>query len=404
MTVVGPAEIGNYEISKNNAAELVREMSYSASADVKLHDTVKIVGIDFSSGAKLCTDPTGCAGRARHACRGFLSQVGPGEEIHLVFCRGERLFVSEAAEDKQARSQELLTRKRQEWERMKALPWDKQKELWLNFLPNERVEMLTANRGVEDFLACLSIESFAQGSALAAYRAFLASRLGRGDYVAKLDSPPENPVKLLALEGKKQAELFKRETQDWASEAQGADSSSGAGVGGMWSVLTVPEQVQLLAIDTYVEMKGNALVGPVRKWLTDWYTVKANQEDFGFPEIARPAAEWFAGLDRHNALALSALLDAGTDGAESVEYVQYEDVVLLLGGDPSWFLMEAWIRAQDPHRREPGEEEAIFKASKEALTHKAVFHVEQVPDSDLTAAVTRWVTKELKGLLRWEGL
>jgi hypothetical protein len=397
----GSGNIKNYEITEDRSAELAREMSYSARDDIKLSGKVLIVGRDFFPGARLCTDSRSCSGSARHTCSGLLSHLEPGGTVHLVFCRGEKRFFGRAAEDKQARSQDLLAESRAKWAKIGTLPWDDLKVMWGGLADNEKIELLTVNSEAEDFVACLHIESYAKGNKLAAYRAHLASQRERGGYVASIYSPPEYPIKALARAGKESADSLERDAFQWLRE-KGDRDGIGASLAGSWQGLSLEEQAHVLAIDDDVEMRGSLPIGPIRQWLNGWFAVSGTSKEW-FPDgVARPADEWFERLGRHNAEQLNALLDADAGEEKAIEYVQHEAYFLILGDDPSWFLMEAWIRSQSGEQPQ-GDEEKSFTATKTAADGgRCTFSVAQVDDTSLEETIIRWIGTIPQSQLEWK--
>jgi hypothetical protein len=396
-SITGPALIGNYKIYEDRTAELAREVSYTPDIDIDLYDFVEVVGVDFPSGTRLCTDPPGCAGRPRHECGGLLARRYAGGEFHLVFCRGEQRFTETLAEDKQARAQDMLSEARQRWAAMRDLPWDKLKAEWGKLSLNVRIELLTANSEAEDLLACLHIADFAGASKLAAYRAYLASRLVQGDYVANLMTAWENPVKELVQEGKREAEQYAEYALQWVDAGGGGGLDEGVAMGWSWQELSDQDRAHMLALDSYPELRKTLTPGPVCQWLIGWYAVPINLSESQLDPMQRPADTWFEGLDWHNAVQLTVQLDKSEVSHTKVEYVQNEGEILLLGDDTSWVLLEAWLRTLNTAERAENSDESaedgdeFFVVEVTVDDGQSTYHVSRVEDVVLEAAITRWV-------------
>jgi hypothetical protein len=407
-SVVGPALIGNYKIYDDRAAELAREVSYTTAIDIDLYDFVEVVGADFPSGTRLCTDPIGCTGLPGHECGGLLARRYAGGEFHLVFCRGEQRFTGTLEEDKQARAQDMLSEARQRWAAMRDLPWEKLKAEWGKLSLNVRIELLTANREAEDLLACLHIADFAGTSRLAAYRAYLASRLAQGDYVANLMTAWENPVKELVQEGKHEAEQYAEYALQWVN-SRGEGGVDDVTLGWSWQELDNQDRAHMLALDSYPELRKTLTPGPVRQWLIGWYAVPTNLSESGLDPMRRPADTWFKGLDWHNAVQLTVQLNKSEVSHTRFEYVQHEGEILLLGDDTSWVLVEAWLRTLNAAERaaensdesaEDGDE--FFVVEVTVGDGQSTYNVSRVQNAALKAAITRWVGLLQNSTIVWK--
>jgi hypothetical protein len=325
--------VENYCIDEDESAELVREVAYKGTVEGRR----LIVGVDFRAGTRLCSSPEKCGLERKkvHDCQGLLAWLGEGEEVHLVFCRGSSggIFPGSAKEDALARGK-LHWESKEKAKEFLRLTWDEMKRKWDLFSNDERIELLTSSKDVGNFLACLSVENYAQGSGLAAYRCHLSFERDPGGYRVDLThAAPQGHPLVLIRDGKTVFDEVKQAADKWVD----GQDEEGCEFCAIWEGIGAADQQHAVAVEdsllTAKELKTSSI-----RWAAQSYAQKPNDQPW-----PSPPPEWFEGLDVHSWLQVKGA--AENDSAIELTYHLAGDV-LLVGDDTSWLAMEQWIAAQ----------------------------------------------------------